>query len=66
MVALLGKRVRGVVFVACTVPEDGHSAFDTLDPDIQSMIRDAGEPLEARPMDADLAKVVLGNDLDEE
>ena len=66
MVALLGERVRGMVFVACTVPEDGRSAFDTLDPDIQAMIRDAGEPLEPGPMDPALAKVVLGNDLDEE
>lgn len=66
MVARLGERVRAVVFVACTVPEDGRSAFDTLDPDIQSMIRDAGEPLESRQMDPSLAKVVLGNDLDDE
>jgi pimeloyl-ACP methyl ester carboxylesterase len=66
MVALLGERVRGMVFVACTVPEDGRSAFDTLDPDIQTMIRDAGEPLEPRPMNPALAKVVLGNDLNEE
>ncbi len=42
------------------------SAFDTLDPEIQAMIRDAGEPVEPGPMDAALAKVVLGNDLDEE
>ena len=30
------------------------------------MIRDAGEPTEPGPMDPALAKVVLGNDLDEE
>ncbi|MGA8371747.1 MAG: alpha/beta hydrolase [Acidimicrobiales bacterium] len=66
MVALLGERVRGLVFVACTVPEDGRSAFDTLDPDIQAMIRDAREPLEPGPMDPALAKIVLGNDLDDE
>ncbi len=66
MVALMGERVAGLVFVACTVPEDGHSAFDTLDPDIQAMIREADEPLEPRPMDPAIAKVVLGNDLDEE
>jgi pimeloyl-ACP methyl ester carboxylesterase len=66
MVALLGERVRGLVFVACTVPEDGRSAFDTLDPEVQAMIRDAGEPLEPGPMDPSLAKVVLGNDLDDE
>ncbi|MGO8859645.1 MAG: alpha/beta fold hydrolase [Acidimicrobiales bacterium] len=66
MVALMGQRVAGLVFVACTVPESGHSAFDTLDPDIQAMILAAGEPLEPRPMDPALAKVVLGNDLDDE
>ena len=58
--------MRGLVFVACTVPEDGRSAFDTLDPDIQAMIRDAREPLEPGPMDPALAKIVLGNDLDDE
>jgi pimeloyl-ACP methyl ester carboxylesterase len=66
MVDLMGERVGGLAFVACTVPEDGRSAFDTLDPEIQAMIREAGEPLEPRPMDPGLAKVVLGNDLDEE
>jgi pimeloyl-ACP methyl ester carboxylesterase len=66
MIGLLGERVRHAVFVACTVPEDGHSAFDTLDPEIQAMARAAGEPAEPRPMDAAMAKVVFGNDLDDE
>jgi pimeloyl-ACP methyl ester carboxylesterase len=66
MVGLMGERVRHVVFVACTVPEDGRSAFDTLDPEIQSMIQDAPEPAEPRAMDAAMAQVVLGPDLDEE
>jgi len=66
MIRLLGERVSHAVFVACTVPESGSSAFDTLDPEIQAMIRSAGEPLEPAPMDPALAKVVLGNDLDEE
>src|SRR3954464_6719721 len=35
MIDLLGERVRHAVFVACTVPEQGKSAFDTLDPEIQ-------------------------------
>jgi pimeloyl-ACP methyl ester carboxylesterase len=63
---LLGERVRHTVFVACTVPENGHSAFDTLDPEIQAMIQAAGEPVEPRPMDAAMARVVLGDDLTEE
>ena len=63
---LLGERVRHAVFVACTVPENGRSAFDTLDPEIQAMIRATGEPLEPRPMDESLARLVLGNDLTEE
>ena len=66
MMAALGERVRHAVFIACTVPEDGRSAFDTLDPEIQDMIRAAGEPVEPRPMDPSMAKVVFGNDLDDE
>ena len=53
MIGLLGDRVRHAVFVACTVPEDGRSAFDTLDPEIQAMIQAAPEPVEPRPMDAE-------------
>jgi pimeloyl-ACP methyl ester carboxylesterase len=66
MIGLLGERVQHAVFVACTVPPSGQSAFDTLDPEIQAMARSAGEPVEPRPMDPAMAKVVLGNDLDEE
>ena len=66
MVGVLGERVQHAVFVACTVPENGRSAFDTLDPEVQAMIRAAGEPVVGRPMDAAMAKVVFGNDLDDE
>ena len=66
MIDLLGERVRHAVFVACTVPENGRSAFDTLDPEIQAMITATGEPLEPRPMDESLARIVLGHDLTEE
>ncbi len=66
MVDLLGHRVHHAVFVACTVPENGCSAFDTLEPDIQSRIREAPESFDPRPMEPALAKIVLGNDLDEE
>jgi pimeloyl-ACP methyl ester carboxylesterase len=66
MIGLLGDRVRHAVFVACTVPETGKSAFDTLDPEVQAMAHagmEAGDEVEPRTMDDQLAKLVLGNDL---
>jgi pimeloyl-ACP methyl ester carboxylesterase len=66
MIGLLGDRVRHAVFVACTVPETGKSAFDTLDPEVQAMARagmEATGETEPRAMDDELAKLVLGNDL---
>ena len=69
MIGLLGDRVRHAVFVACTVPETGKSAFDTLDPEVQAMARagmEAAGDAEPRAMDGELAKLVLGNDLTDE
>src|SRR4029079_6880735 len=69
MLGLLGARVRHAVFVACTVPETGKSAFDTLDPEVQAMARqgmEAAGDVQPRAMDGELAKLVLGNDLTDE
>ena len=69
MIGLLGDRVRHAVFVACTVPETGKSAFDTLDPEVQAMARagmEAAGDVEPAAMDGELAKLVLGNDLTDE
>ena len=69
MIGLLGDRVRHAVFIACTVPETGKSAFDTLDPEVQAMARagmEAAGDAEPRAMDGELAKLVLGNDLTDE
>jgi len=69
MIGLLGDRVRHAVFIACTVPETGKSAFDTLDPEVQAMARagtEAAGDVEPRTMDGELAKLVLGNDLTDE
>lgn len=69
MIGLLGDRVRHAVFIACTVPETGQSAFDTLDPAVQAMARagmQAAGDAEPRAMDGDLAELVLGNDLTDE
>jgi len=65
VIGRLGERVRHAVFVACTVPEDGGSAFDTLDPAVQDLIRSAGG-MEPKAMDATIAKLVFGDDLTEE
>ena len=65
MVGFLGERVRHVVFVACTVPADGTACFDTLDPDIQARGQAAGDASEPQAMDPALAKIVLGDDLDD-
>src|ERR1700710_355888 len=45
MVELLGARVRHAVFVACTVPETGKSAYDTLDPEVQALARAGAESM---------------------
>jgi pimeloyl-ACP methyl ester carboxylesterase len=52
VVGLLGDRVRHAVFVACTVPEDGRSSFDTLDAEVQTGGIDF--------------RYAFGNDLDDE
>jgi pimeloyl-ACP methyl ester carboxylesterase len=64
-IGLLGDRVRHAVFVACTVPEDGTSSLDTLDPEVQAMAR-SGLASEPRAMDASMARLVLGDDLDDD
>jgi pimeloyl-ACP methyl ester carboxylesterase len=65
MVGLLGERVRHAVFVACTVPADGTTCIDTLDPEVQAYGRAAGAASEPQAMDAEMAKLVLGDDLDD-
>jgi pimeloyl-ACP methyl ester carboxylesterase len=66
-IGLLGDRVRHAVFVACTVPEHGTSGLDTLDPEIQEMARAGIESgSEEMLMDEEIAKLVIGDDLDAE
>ncbi|HEV7760556.1 MAG TPA: alpha/beta hydrolase, partial [Acidimicrobiales bacterium] len=67
IVGVLGDRVRHVVFLACTVPDDGTSCLDTLDPEIQALARDRAAAPSPEPavMDGPLTRLVLGDDLDE-
>lgn len=66
IVGALGKRVRHVVFVACTVPATGQSAIDTLEPDVQAHVRQRRGRTRPQPMDGPMARLVLGDDLDDE
>ncbi len=66
IVGALGGRVRRCIFVACTVPEDGRRALDTLDPEVQELARAAADLVEPVVMDGAIAELVLGDDLDDE
>jgi len=61
-------RVRSVAFVAATVPEGGVSALETLDDDLRARAGAAtAQPAdEPATMDDAMARIVLGDDLDEE
>jgi pimeloyl-ACP methyl ester carboxylesterase len=68
-IALLGERVRYAVFVACTVPEDGTSCFDTLPDDIKALADGASGAAEASELGVlapDMARALFGNDLNED
>jgi pimeloyl-ACP methyl ester carboxylesterase len=65
-IGLLGDRVHHAVFVACTVPEDGQSSFDTLSPDIKARAQAASDDNEPGVLSPDLARRLFGNDLDDD
>lgn len=66
-IGLLGDRVRHAVFVAATVPSHGASALDMLDPVIRELAAEAVRSGSAGgTLDLEIARVVFGNDLDEE
>jgi pimeloyl-ACP methyl ester carboxylesterase len=66
IIGTLGRRVRHAVFVACTVPEDGKSAFDTLDPEMQARARGAEQDGEPGILSPELVRSLFGNDLNDE
>jgi pimeloyl-ACP methyl ester carboxylesterase len=59
------ERLRRLAFVSCTVPDDGTSVFDTLDPEIQAL-SDGNAARENSVLDAEMAKVMFCNDMDDE
>jgi pimeloyl-ACP methyl ester carboxylesterase len=55
-------RIRALVFVSCTVPRDGQSSYDTLDPEIQAL-SDSAPSDELTTLDPEIAKAVFYNDV---
>lgn len=64
---LLGPRAEHVVFIGATVPPNGQSSFDTLDPEIQAMSKDINtSEADIGTLDPATATAIFGNDLDDE
>src|SRR5713101_94803 len=63
--ARIPGRLRRLVFIACTVPADGTSVFDSLPPDVQAAAEETSGPDEAT-LQAEMAKTVFCNDMDDE
>jgi pimeloyl-ACP methyl ester carboxylesterase len=58
------ERIRALVFVSCTVPRDGQSSYDTLDPEIQAL-SDQAPPDSLSTLDPEMQKAVFYNDVDD-
>ncbi|MBL7499972.1 alpha/beta hydrolase [Frankia sp. CNm7] len=66
VLTILGDRVRHAVFVACTVPDDGRSCLDMIDPAFRARAVEGGRGGGSGILSSELARVVFGNDLDDE
>ena len=64
--ARLPDRIRRLVFVSCTVPRDGESTYDTLDPEVQAL-SDGNDPdTVLAPLPPEIAREVFCNDMNDE
>jgi pimeloyl-ACP methyl ester carboxylesterase len=65
--ARVPDRIRALVFLSCTVPRDGQSTYDTLDPEIQAISDqqpdEAGSGDALNTLDPELATAVFYNDV---
>ena len=57
------ERLARLVFLACTVPADGQSSLDTLDPEIRALARQNAQRPEGGKMDDDMAIAMFCNDM---
>jgi pimeloyl-ACP methyl ester carboxylesterase len=55
-------RIRALVFVSCTVPRDGQTTYDTLDPEIQAL-SDGAPSEQVGALDPEIATAVFYNDV---
>jgi pimeloyl-ACP methyl ester carboxylesterase len=60
--ARVPDRIRALVFVSCTVPRDGQTTYDTLDPEIQA-ISDGSPRDELATLDPEIATAYFYNDV---
>ena len=60
--ARVPDRIRALVFVSCTVPRDGESSYDTLDPEVQAL-SDQSPRDELTTLDPEIATAVFYNDV---
>jgi pimeloyl-ACP methyl ester carboxylesterase len=64
--ARIPERIGRLVFVSCTVPRDGQTTFETLDPEDQTISKRVGPGTVLPPLDLELTRVFFCNDMDEE
>lgn len=60
------ERLAQLVFIACTVPPDGQSSIDTLDPEIQALARENAKRPAGGKMDDVMATAMFCNDMNDE
>jgi pimeloyl-ACP methyl ester carboxylesterase len=59
------ERLARLVFVSCTVPSDGQSVIDTLDPELRDMARSAATDAPMSTLPPELAEALFCNDMTE-
>ena len=59
-------RLARLVFIACTVPADGQSTLDTLDPEIRDLARQNAQQPAGGKMDDEMAIAMFCNDMDDD
>lgn len=64
--ARVPERLAHLVFVSCTVPPEGQSSIDMLDPEVQAMARRQEASREPTVLPEAAARMMFCNDMDEE
>lgn len=59
-------RLARLVFIACTVPADGQSTLDTLDPELRALAQQNAQRPSGGKMDDDMAIAMFCNDMNDD